>query len=79
VPNKTPVPLATETASAMAATRNHSLVMVVRIDDPEITVLTTRTVGVVPGAAASVNVPPEADDVNGKLFNAAPSTPQYPL
>lgn len=78
VPNKTAVPLATETASAMATTRNHSLVMVVRIDDPEVAVLMTRTVGVVPGEADSVSVPPEPD-VNGKLFNVAPSTPQYPL
>jgi hypothetical protein len=73
-----PTPLATAIASAVATIRNHSLIAVVTDEEPDTTVLTVMTVGVVPGAADNVNVPEESV-VNGKLFNVAPLTPQYPL
>jgi Zn-dependent M28 family amino/carboxypeptidase len=70
--------LASATASATSITRDHSLVSVTSVDDPEITVLTTITDGVVPGAADNVTVSATVVAV-GKLFNVAPLIPQYPL
>jgi hypothetical protein len=64
--------------------RGHSLIPVANVEEPEVdvTVLTTTTVGVLPGEAGSVVVLATIFAVVGAaglLFSVAPPMPQYPL
>jgi hypothetical protein len=71
--------LATATTSAAAITRGHLLVLVADLDDEDVTVLYTITVGVLPAVAANVVVPATAGVTAEKLSNVAPPIRQYPL
>lgn len=76
--------------STIVIFRGHSLMLVANVDEPEVdvTVLTIKTVGVLPGEIGSVVVPGTVPATVvlmlgtvevGLLLDVAPSMPQYPL
>ena len=65
-------------ASATSSVRYHSLVTVLNVEEPEAMVLSTSTVGVVPGKADNV-IAPAVVVAAGYLSKEASLILQYPL